>query len=176
MKKNKFEVFFVDGEEALVEVKRLVPEVKEFDTAFLEQLTEEEQRQIRREFECDKMAMLVFCSQGLRRVRSFGPVWIRVDKNEPKEGSGVTAVDGKLTTAERYQFVEDITNRQWALQRKIGDGALCGSSVLTFLPDSVWACQTGERGNWFAIRDKQGPSMQMGVFDDRFAETRQIES
>lgn len=158
---NQFEIFFVDSKEALSEVKALIPEVKEFDTRFLELCTEEERVDIAVRKENYILILSSEVKPILTRVhRDIGPVWILVPEEDPRGG-------------QFDSILQRIANRAWSYDREIGNGALCGTSILGFLPNFVWVCQGKDRANWFAVRDRNGPSMILGVFDERFKATRQ---
>lgn len=158
---NQFEIFFVDSKEALSEVKALIPEVKEFDTRFLELCTEEERNDVRVRKENYILILPSEIRPILTRVHhDIGPVWILVDEEDPRGGRFDT-------------ILNRINERTWARDREIGNGAFCGTSILGFLPNFVWVCRGKDRTNWFAVRDRNGPSMGLGVFDERFKATRQ---
>lgn len=168
---NQFEMFFVDGEESLAELKRLVPEVKEFDTALLKLLTEEERETITRCQKSDRMTASATVSFGLKRVFGLlGPCWVRIDVNEKTADHDVPTPIGrpeaKLRSVSEDAFIARITHRLWSWGREIGDGALCSASLLVFLPDAVWGCRSGDQSKWFAVRCKHGPSLTVGVFHE----------
>lgn len=157
---NDFEIFFVDSKEALDEVKALVPEVKEFDTRFLELCTEEERAEVAIRKENGFLAQAGEVKTVLIRVhRDFGPTWILVDDIDPASN-------------QFDAILQRIANRAWSYDREIGNGAFCATSILGFLPNFVWVCQGKDRANWFAVRDRNGPSMTLGVFYERFKATR----
>lgn len=166
-----FEIFFVDGEEALAEVKRVVPEVKEFDKALLELLTKQERETITQCKEVDRMTASATIGFGLKRVFNLlGACWVRIDENVETAAHDVPAPIGlpeaKLRSESEDAFLARLSSRSWAWDREIGDGALCGASLLTFLPDVAWGCRSGNRSKWFAVRCKHGPSLTVGVFDE----------
>lgn len=169
---NNLEIFFVDGEEALAEVKRLVPEVQEFDAAILALLSDEEREEILRVRNIDYLAFggilnkLIF-----RNIRRLGSVWVRIDVEDElpidfRKSGRVEIVDGELNITEEDAFLVRVGNRSWSRNREVGDGAFCGSAKILFLPDATWACRTGDRKDWFALRNKSGPSLTAGMFDN----------
>lgn len=170
-----FEIFFIDSEEALAEVKRLAPDVREYDTALIESIPESDRKNFPWLRDIDPMAFHVYCGEAVSRYRDLiGSVWIRIDLEEelsPNRPAGHTVIrDGKAVIVRDDAFMNHISDRSWAKNRKIGDGACCAPSKMVFMADAGWACHGADRQQWFAVRSKRGPSLTPGLFDKQRGE------
>lgn len=150
------DLFFVNSQEALEKVREFSPQVEEFDAMLSASLSPERLEELKAMREIDILAYASMLREIIRtNYFKLRAAWVMIPEVEESE-----------------QFIGFINQRAWAYQREIGNGAFCSSELTFFLYDMVWACAGTDTNEWFAVRDKTGPSFTKGIFEKRFKETR----